>query len=93
MQHTDVINIVSVNPNKFQEVYEDLGNLETSCDLIADAHPEELNHYIKVMISSLLKFKTSKFELVSETICSSQNCGSHTTVSPANLDITSEQQK
>lgn len=91
MQHTDVIKIVSTNAHKLEEVYEDLENLEASCDLIADSEPSELDRHINMMINSLLKFKTSKFELLVETYCSSQNCVFGNSDSPANLDITSDQ--
>lgn len=90
MQHADVIKLVSANTNKLIEIYEDLENLEASCDMIADSESSELPRSINIMINSLIKFKTSKFELFAEAFCSSQNCGSEITDSPANLDITSE---
>ena len=65
MKHTDIIKIVSQQEEKFAQVYEDLLNLETSCDLIADSDPNELVENINLMISSLLKYKTSKFEMLS----------------------------
>ena len=73
MVHTDVIKIVSANPNKFEEVFDDLENLEASCDMIADSSADELERNINVMINSLLKFKTSKFELLTESICNYRN--------------------
>ena len=90
MQQTDVIKLVSANTHKLLEVYEDLENLEASCDMIADSESSELQRSINIMINSLIKFKTSKFELFAETFCSSQNCEFGNTDSPANLDITSE---
>ena len=65
MKHTDIIKIVSQQEEKFAQVYEDLLNLESSCDLIADSDPNELVENINLMISSLLKYKTSKFEMLS----------------------------
>ncbi len=65
MKHTDIISIVSQQQEKFAQVYEDLLNLEVSCDLIADSDPGELEENINLMISSLLKYKTSKFEMLS----------------------------
>ena len=65
MKHTDIIKIVSQQEEKFAQVYEDLLNLESSCDLIADSDPDELVENINLMISSLLKYKTSKFEMLS----------------------------
>lgn len=65
MKHTDVIKIVSRQEEKFAQVYEDLLNLEASCDLIADSDPDELVDNINLMITSLLKYKTSKFEMLS----------------------------
>jgi hypothetical protein len=65
MKHTDIIKIVSQQEEKFAQVYEDLLNLESSCDLIADSDPGELVENINLMISSLLKYKTSKFEMLS----------------------------
>lgn len=65
MKHTDIIKIVSQQEEKFAEVYEDLLNLESSCELIADSDPDELKNHIDLMIGSLLKYKTSKFEMLS----------------------------
>ncbi|HCY78075.1 MAG TPA: hypothetical protein DHV28_19385 [Ignavibacteriales bacterium] len=67
MKHTDIIKIVSQQEEKFAQVYEDLLNLESSCDLIADSDPDELEENINLMISSLLKYKTSKFEMLSSS--------------------------
>ncbi|HCY76900.1 MAG TPA: hypothetical protein DHV28_13345 [Ignavibacteriales bacterium] len=67
MKHTDIINIVSQQEQKFAHVYEDLLNLEASCDLIADSDPDELEENINLMINSLLKYKTSKFEMLSSS--------------------------
>ncbi len=71
MKHTDVIKIVSQQEDKFAQVYEDLLNLEASCDLIADSDPDELEDNINLMITSLLKYKTSKFEMLSGSFESS----------------------
>lgn len=65
MKHTDIIKIVSHEEEKFSQVYEDLLNLEASCDLIADSDPDELENNLHLMISCLLKYKTSKFEMLS----------------------------
>ncbi|MBE0538786.1 MAG: hypothetical protein IH620_03665 [Ignavibacterium sp.] len=65
MKHTDIISIVSQQQEKFAEVYEDLLNLESSCELIADSDPAELKNNIDLMIGCLLKYKTSKFEMLS----------------------------
>jgi len=64
VKHTDIINIVSQQEQKFAQVYEDLLNLESSCDLIADSDPDELENNLNLMISCLLKYKTSKFEML-----------------------------
>ncbi len=90
MHNADVIKIVSSNTHRLEEVYEDLENLEASCDMIADSDSSELERNIKIMINSLIKFKTSKYDLLFETFCSSQNCEIGNTDSPDNLDITSE---
>ena len=73
MKHTDIINIVSQQEQKFAQVYEDLLNLEASCDLIADSDPNELKNNIDLMINSLLKYKTSKFEMLSDSFGSNSN--------------------
>jgi len=70
MKHTDIINIVSQQEQKFAEVYEDLLNLESSCDLVADSDPDELKNNINLMIGCLLKYKTSKFEMLSGSFAS-----------------------
>ena len=64
MKHTDIITIVSQQEQKFAQVYEDLLNLEASCELIADSDSDELEENVNLMISSLLKYKTSKFEML-----------------------------
>ena len=91
MVHTDVINIVSANPNKFEEVFDDLENLEASCDMVADSSSEYLEKNVSVMINSLLKFKTSKFELLADSIGNNQNTGVEAHNNPANVGITSAQ--
>lgn len=73
MKHSDLIKLVSNNPNKLESVYEDLLNLEASCDLIADSEPDQLDFNVNLMISSLLKFKTSKFELLADSLISNPN--------------------
>ena len=73
MKHTDIINIVSQQEQKFAQVYDDLLNLEASCDLIADSDPNELKNNIDLMINSLLKYKTSKFEMLSDSFVSNSN--------------------
>lgn len=73
MKNTDIIKIVSRNEQKFEQVYEDLLNLEASCDLIADSDPNELKNNIDLMINSLLKYKTSKFEMLSDSFDSNRN--------------------
>lgn len=73
MKHTDIINIVSQQEQKFAQVYDDLLNLEASCDLIADSDPNELENNIHLMISCLLKYKTSKFEMLSDSFVSNRN--------------------
>lgn len=70
MKHTDIINIVFQQEHKFAQVYEDLLNLEASCDLIADSDPDELEDNVNLMINSLLKYKTSKFEMLSGSFVS-----------------------
>lgn len=91
MVHTDVINIVSANPNKFEEVYDDFENLEASCDMVADSSFDHLEKNVNVMINSLLKFKTSKFELLADSIGNNRNSGSEPHNNPDNADITSAQ--
>lgn len=93
MQHADVINIVSANRTKLEEVYDDLENLEASCDMIADSSSEHLEENVNVMINSLLKFKTSKFELLAESISNYRSTGFEALSNPDNLDITSEQKE
>ena len=93
MVHTDVIKIVSANPNKFEEVFDDLENLEASCDMVADSSFDHLEKNVNVMINSLLKFKTSKFELLAESISNYRSTGFEVLGNPDNLDITSEQKK
>ena len=73
MKHTDIINIVSQQEQKFAQVYDDLLNLEASCDLIADSDPNELENNIHLMISCLLKYKTSKFEMLSDSFVHNRN--------------------
>jgi hypothetical protein len=73
MKHSDLIKLVSNNPNKLESVYEDLLNLEASCDLIADSEPDQLTFNVDLMISSLLKFKTSKFELLADSFSNNPN--------------------
>lgn len=73
MVHSDLIKLVSNNPSKLEIVYEDLLNLEASCDLIADSDPDQLNYNVDLMISSLLKFKTSKFELLADSFSNNPN--------------------
>jgi len=73
MEHSDLIKLVSNNPGKLEIVYEDLLNLEASCDLIADSDPDQLNYNVDLMISSLLKFKTSKFELLADSFSNNPN--------------------
>jgi hypothetical protein len=73
MKHSDIIKIVSRNEQKFEQVYEDLLNLEASCDLIADSDPNELKNNIDLMIYSLLKFKTSKFDVLANAFVSNPN--------------------
>jgi hypothetical protein len=91
MVHTDVINIVSANENKFGEVYDNLKDLEVSCEMIADSTTDELERSIDLMIVSLLKFKTSKFELLADSIGNIRNSGSEPHHNPDNADITSAQ--
>ena len=93
MQHADVINIVSANRTKLEEVYDDLENLEASCDMIADSSPEHLEKNVNVMINSLLKFKTSKFELLAGSICNNRNSEFEVLDNSDNLDLTSEKKK
>ena len=73
MEHSDLIKLVSNNPSKLEIVYEDLLNLEASYDLIADSDPDQLNYNVDLMISSLLKFKTSKFELLADSFSNNPN--------------------
>jgi len=89
MVHTDVIKIISANPGKFEEVYDDFQNLEASCEMVADSTSAEIQRNINVMINSLLKFKTSKFELLADTIGNNQNSTSVVLSSPDNIKITS----
>ena len=89
MVHTDVIKIVSANPRKFEEVYDDFENLEASCEMVADSSSADLERNVNVLINSLLKFKTSKFELLADTISSNQNSTSEVLSTPDNIKITS----
>ena len=93
MVHTDVINIVSANPKKFEEVYDDFENLEASCEMVADSSSAELEKNVNVMINSLLKFKTSKFELLAESIGNNHNSGLDNSIKSENFDITSAKSK
>lgn len=89
MVHTDVINIVSANPRKFEEVYDDFQNLEASCEMVADSSSAELEKNVYVMINSLLKFKTSKFELLADSISNKRNSRLDASIKSENLDATS----
>ena len=91
MVHTDVIKIVSANPRKFEEVYDDFENLEASCEMVADSSSAELEKNVNVMINSLLKFKTSKFELLADSIGNIRNSGLELQTNLDNADITSAQ--
>jgi len=91
MVHTDVINIVSANKSKFGEVYDKLQDLEVSCEMIADSTTDELERSIAIMINSLLKFKTSKFQLLADSIGNIRNSGLELHNNPDNADITSAQ--
>ncbi len=91
MIHTDVINIVSANPIKFEEVFDDFENLEASCEMVADSSSADLEKNVNVMINSLLKFKTSKFELLADSISNIPNSGLELHNNPDNADITSAQ--
>lgn len=91
MVHTDVIKIVSANPRKFEEVYDDFENLEASCEMVADSSSAELVRNVNVMINSLLKFKTSKFELLADSIGNNLSTGVYSFKNPANVDLTSAQ--
>lgn len=89
MVHTDVIKIISANPNKFEEVYDDFENLEASCEMVADSSSADLERNVSVLINSLLKFKTSKFELLAGAISSNQNSELETLINSGNFEITS----
>jgi len=89
MVHTDVINIVSANPLKFEEVYDDFENLEASCEMVADSSSVDLEKNVNVMINSLLKFKTSKFELLADSISNNQNSRLDASIKSEIFDVTS----
>ncbi|HMN49572.1 MAG TPA: hypothetical protein PKD67_11945 [Ignavibacteriaceae bacterium] len=68
MIHSDVLKIVSNNVDKFEEVYIDFQNLEATCEMLVAAEPDSIHQYINMLKNTLIKFKTSKFQLIASSI-------------------------
>jgi len=72
MNIPDIIKFVS-NKRLCERFNEDLLELEASCDLIAYSDPDELHYSIDMLLHSLLRFKSSKYDLLVDAVKNNPN--------------------